>query len=705
MNSAAHRVGGVRLLFLFGFLLMTAGTSYGFQVFEGPVELSYSDLSTDDQTIYISDTWKFKPGDNITWASPVLDDTGWENTSTYLGTSELSFIDWEGIGWFRLHLKVDSTLVDYPLALLIEQHHGASEIYLDGKLLYSLGEVSIFEEDFIPYRDSRPRPIQFTDTTVHVLAVRYANHDASKFNEYGFTSGFRFLIGDLNYHINSTIDEIRTTPLNLMLYGGGLMAFTVIHFLLFVFYPSEKRNLYFAIFTGLLAAITYTMMESSFSESPLMAISYFRFNLIAWIATVIYALRFTYSLFYNKPPVQFWFFAVVGAGIAVATWFNAGGQELYRELFLLLTMAEVLRVLLISFFKGREGVWIIGTGLACFVGGILFTVLANMEMISGDPVNGNLVGSVLLIFSMSIYLSRDFAKTQKRLEHKLIEVKHLSERSLEQERVNKQKELERKLLAAENERKTRELEEARALQLSMLPKQLPNSKYWDIAVFMETAQEVGGDYYDFSISKNGTMTVALGDATGHGMRAGIMVATAKSYFHTLAGDHDILGIIRRMSSGIKNMDLKLMYMSMMLLKCDRNEVKVTSAGMPPALLYRKDDDEVRQILLKGMPLGSKVEYPYKVENVSLEEGDCLLLMSDGLMELFNENHELLGIDRIRGVFKEAAHSSASDVLNQLTRLAEQWSGTADQRDDITFMVMKAKGNGTDHENGKDNGTA
>ncbi|MDZ7693524.1 MAG: hypothetical protein U5K69_20800 [Balneolaceae bacterium] len=53
--------------------------------------------------------------------------------------------------------------------------------------------------------------------------------------------------------------------------------------------------------------------------------------------------------------------------------------------------------------------------------------------------------------------------------------------------------MKRKLLAAENERKTKELEEARALQLSMLPKQLPKSDYWDIAVFMETAQEVGGD--------------------------------------------------------------------------------------------------------------------------------------------------------------------------------------------------------------------
>lgn len=670
--------------------LLLAGNAYSYQVFDEPVELSRTGLSIEDQIIYISDTWKFMAGDNLNWADPDVDDTDWRKVSTYLGPSELPFIDWEGIGWFRFHFKVDSSLMNYPLAIIIEQHNGASEIYLDGELLYAMGEVSIFEDDFVPYRDSRPRPFRVTNTGEHVLAVRYANHEAYKFNEYGFTAGFRFLIGDLNYHINASISEAESTPLNLMFFAGGLLAFTIIHFLLFVFYPSEKRNLYFAIFTGLLAVITYTIMQTSFAESPLMAISYYRFNLIAWIVTVIYALRFTHSLFYKKPPVQFWPFLVVGLSLAVATWFNANGLQIYRELFLLFTIAEIFRVLLISFFKRKEGVWIIGTGLACFIGGIFFTVLSNLNMISGDPLNGNLTGSALLIFSMSIYLSRDFAKTQKRLEYKLIEVKHLSERSLEQERINKQKELERKLLAAENERKTSELEEARALQLSMLPKQLPRNDYWDIAVFMETAQEVGGDYYDFSISKNGTMTVVLGDATGHGMKAGIMVATAKSYFHTLANEHDNLGIIRRMSSGIKNMDLKLMYMGIMLLKCNRHEVKITSAGMPPALMYNRDKKEVRKVLLKGMPLGSKVEYPYKEETVLLAEGDSLLLMSDGLMELFNEDRELLGLERIEPVFKEAAHSSASDILNQVTRLSDQWAGSAPQEDDVTIMVLKAR---------------
>ena len=654
------------------------------------VTLEKSDINTQDHTIYISDTWLFKPGDQMAWSKPQYPDSSWQRTSTYLGSSELAFIDWSGIGWFRFHFKVDSSLVNYPLALVPDQHYGASEIYLDGKLIYEIGDVSAFAENNKPYRDNRPRPLVISDTTEHVLAVRYANHDAATFNDYGFTAGFRFMIGELDHYIESTMHEMIHTPWSQLFFAGALVAFTVIHFLLFAFYPSEKRNLYFALFTFFLGLLTYTSLESSYAESPIMIITYFRLALIAWLLTVIYALRFTYSLFYDANPIQFWGFLAVGSGLAVATWFNAQGLDIYRELFVLVTLLEISRVLMLSFFRNKEGVLIIGTGLAGFAGGIFYTVLANLEFTSGDPVLGNILGSSILIFSMSIYLSRDFAQTQKRLEHKLVEVKHLSERSLQQERLNKQKEIERKLLEAENKRKSRELEEARALQLSMLPKEIPQNDKWDIAVFMETAQEVGGDYYDFSVSKNGTLTVAVGDATGHGMKAGIMVATAKSYFHTLANNHDNLGIIQRMSSGIRNMDLKMMYMGFMLIKCNGGQLHITSAGMPPCLKYDSRNAAVEQIVLKGMPLGSKVEYPYKKEIVEAEKGDTFLLMSDGLMELFNGEREQLGLERIQRVFAESADSSASDILSQITKLIDQWSGSKSQEDDITVMVMKAK---------------
>lgn len=655
------------------------------------VMISQSDFSPDDETIYITNSWKFKAGDSYSWSSPSFSDTSWQKVSTYLGPSELPFIeDWSGIGWFRVHIRVDSSLVSYPLALLIEQHNGASEIYLDGQLLYRLGNVSSFEEDFVPYRDNIPRPLIFKDTKDHVLSVRYANYDAETFNDNGYTAGFRFLIGDLDHHIETSIEGTSFSLWTKMFYAGILLAFTIIHFLLYAFYPTEKRNLFFSLFTGFLALLTYTIIESEYTESPLTVISFYRVSLIAWLMTIIYALRFSYSLFYEKTPRAFWFFFGAGMILAFGTWFEAQSLNLFRQLFVFAALVEIMRVLFVSFFNKREGVWVIGTGLICLVAGILYTVLANLNFFDGDADLGNLFGSAGLIIGMSIYLSKDFARTNKRLQFKLIEVKHLSDRSLQQERINKQKEIERKLLEAENERKSSELEEARTLQLSMLPKEIPDSEYWDIAVFMETAQEVGGDYYDFAFDKEGTMSVALGDATGHGMKAGIMVATAKSYFHTLANEYDLIEMLRRMSSGIRNMNLRMMFISMLFLKCNKHSIQYTSAGMPPVLYYNGKDRSVKRILTKGMPLGSSVDYPYQQKTFDVDPGDTILLMSDGLMELFNEKRELLGIERIEELLANSEGLTAEELLASIKTLADKWAGDKPQEDDITIMVLHAR---------------
>ena len=92
-------------------------------------------------------------------------------------------------------------------------------------------------------------------------------------------------------------------------------------------------------------------------------------------------------------------------------------------------------------------------------------------------------------------------------------------------------EAEKRALEIENERKTKELEEARQLQLSMLPKELPQLPNLEIAAFMRTATEVGGDYYDFMVNENGILNVAFGDATGHGLQAGTMVTLMKGFLY------------------------------------------------------------------------------------------------------------------------------------------------------------------------------
>lgn len=245
-------------------------------------------------------------------------------------------------------------------------------------------------------------------------------------------------------------------------------------------------------------------------------------------------------------------------------------------------------------------------------------------------------------------------------------------------------------IQAENERKTKELEEARQLQLSMLPKKLPNLPNLDIAVYMQTATEVGGDYYDFHVSLDGTLTVVIGDATGHGMRAGTMVTAAKSLFSTHAANPDILFTFSEISRCLKQMDMHLLTMCMTVLKIKENRMIMSSAGMPPALIYRNSNKKLEEITIKGMPLGAVDKFPYYIKETEVSAGDTLFLMSDGLPELFNNQKELFGYDRVQNEFHKTGNLSPEEIINRLKSRASDWTGGKDPNDDVTFVVIKIK---------------
>lgn len=247
-----------------------------------------------------------------------------------------------------------------------------------------------------------------------------------------------------------------------------------------------------------------------------------------------------------------------------------------------------------------------------------------------------------------------------------------------------------RLIQAENDRKSRELEEARELQLSMLPKKLPQLPNLDIAVFMQTATEVGGDYYDFHVALDGTLTVAVGDATGHGMKAGTMVTAAKSLFSSYASNEDLAYTFSEMTRCIKHLDMHMVSMCLTLLKIQHDKLRLSAAGMPPALFYNYDQRLVEEITLKGMPLGTVSNFPYEQRDIEIRSGDSILLMSDGLPELMNENKDLFGYSKVKEIFSGVADRTPERIIDELKKSASDWVKGKDPNDDVTLVVIKAK---------------
>ncbi len=297
---------------------------------------------------------------------------------------------------------------------------------------------------------------------------------------------------------------------------------------------------------------------------------------------------------------------------------------------------------------------------------------------------GLLLGGIIFIIDRA-QRRRLFLKAQARLH--MQEAEHRAEAA---ELQAKAAEAQALVVQAENERKTKELEEARQLQLSMLPKEIPQLAHLDIAVYMNPATEVGGDYYDFNLSSDGVLTVAVGDATGHGLNAGMMVTAAKSLFETLASEPDTVNIMNQSNHVIRQMNFATLKMAICYLKIRGNKLCASGAGMPPLLVYRGSTNDLEEIIFKGMPLGSLTSFPYEEKQVDLFPGDKIILMSDGFPERLNPKNEMLDYPRAYQAILAAAISSPKEMVQHLVKRGEEWADGRPQDDDVTFVVMEIK---------------
>jgi len=248
------------------------------------------------------------------------------------------------------------------------------------------------------------------------------------------------------------------------------------------------------------------------------------------------------------------------------------------------------------------------------------------------------------------------------------------------------------LLKSEYHRKSKELENVRQLQVAILPKKVLEHPVIELAVSSRTAVEVGGDYYDYKVDKTNWIKFAIGDATGHGAQAGALVTAAKVMFSCWGENQDAATFINQTSNTIKQLGLPQLFMAMVSGKIERSKMEFAGGGLPPALIYRANNQKVEEISLKGFPLGCVAKYSYRQSCTILNQGDMVMFMSDGFPELFNSNKELLGFGKIKNVFSEIIHETPKQVVHYLNEYIDSWRNEFPLQDDLTFLVFKVKNN-------------
>ncbi len=236
-----------------------------------------------------------------------------------------------------------------------------------------------------------------------------------------------------------------------------------------------------------------------------------------------------------------------------------------------------------------------------------------------------------------------------------------------------------------------ELEVARELQADLLPHRVPLLPGYGFAHSYRTANEVGGDYYDFTPLPDGRLALAVADASGHGMAAGLVMAIANATLETaLDLDPDPQPVLRLLNrtlcrTGTRRTFLSLFYA---LLEPDGGRLTYVCAGHPFPLL-RRADGTVEELGCGALPLGIREPHDCPTGSTDLAPGDLVILYTDGLVEATDpERREAFGYERLRALAAEGG--GAQDLHARILAAFDSHVGGEALLDDLTLVVMERR---------------
>jgi hypothetical protein len=420
--------------------------------------------------------WKMFAGDQPDFAAADFDDSKWKTSVTHPIQADCRSCS--GIFWFRLRLAVDSALRNKAIAIVCEQF-GASEIFLNGKLVGSFGTVSADPEKEKRFNPNKlPFCFQLNSLDTQLIAVRFSNHAGwENVKASGEPmNGFFLILTDVNTSLLAYKQTMEGSSGYLTLLCGLFLTLGFVHLFLFLFNRAKRSNLFYSVFAFCLGSLFGYLVIMSTGNNPDTGNDFAFFSGIIWSVIPVSLLALLYNLFYERYPLLFKILAAAYALVALSVIFHVKAGIYLSVVCSLVTCVEFIRITIWSLWKKKEGAWIIGGGLIGFVFlfvGLFFYVLVAYKGFQsvpwneteGEIISGLYLAGVLAIpISMSLYLARDFALTSKKLGRKLEEVESLSARSIEQEK-EKQKILEtqKENLELQVAERTREISEQKHL--------------------------------------------------------------------------------------------------------------------------------------------------------------------------------------------------------------------------------------------------
>ena len=394
--------------------------------------------------VILNKGWKFHSGDDPQWAKVGYDDATWQSVDPTLGLHNLQIVKKAGIGWFRLKIKVDSSLMNETIAMELNTQ-GASEIYLNGALIYRFGVVSSdFKEEQTRVITNRPFSLKLGDQPLQELAIRYSYHRKNLYLNIRRAFCMQLILKENN---NAFADYIRSEGFLQNLRSIQLSFYLPLGFLLLFLYYSyrlQKEYLYigifsFCMFLGMLMGFFAFMETRTVNEANF----YFLLNQLLLVFGLVFLLHGTYILL--KLPKSRYYYCILSYAILIfPPLFVFYDSHILIPLFIPLVIIELLRCSLKAFRQRRPGALILViTAIICLlaiIGMIAFKIMGWSEV-------SNFLYTVCYIIpplGLSLFFAGEFARTGESLQSRVAEIEKLSQKTIVQEKEKQQ------ILASQN---------------------------------------------------------------------------------------------------------------------------------------------------------------------------------------------------------------------------------------------------------------
>jgi serine phosphatase RsbU (regulator of sigma subunit) len=243
----------------------------------------------------------------------------------------------------------------------------------------------------------------------------------------------------------------------------------------------------------------------------------------------------------------------------------------------------------------------------------------------------------------------------------------------------------------ERERVEQELKVARRIQQASLPKEVPEPEGWHITTYYHPAREVGGDFYDFHLLPEGRLGLVVGDATGKGVPAALVMSTTCGMLQVTAQALESSSpgeVLERVNEALlsripANMFVTCFYA---ILEPESGRLLYANAGHDLPYLRRRNG-EAEELRARGMPLGLMPGMGYKEGEASLRDGYGVLFYSDGLVEAHDLKGEMFGFPRLQALV--AQHAEGESLVDFLMEELRSFTGDGwEQEDDITLVALR-----------------